>query len=927
MNTHDTLPRWTEAMLKAWGAVPAGGLLDPESQVWELLKLPPPNMAEAASLALVGRSLKYCQSVGIALPLLNGDVVTRLMVYLHRLRLDALQGGIRSPWLNPRNMEDNPDIVFISRPRTGLQELSRVVPLHARILRSGRIKADKEPHTSETLVVDGASDLMEMTDLIEKESHPFVMVIDGTRGGNEGIGSIENAMAEYFPETPRIVLLSLGDNEAISKVRSNSSNTHLWIMRLEDQAAISSLASTRQIFQMGLIGDDIANTALKNIAAQFVKLRQELETNKDFALKERLAIIGKVFRALNELVVPLPNLESALQEATRPGLFPVRCLERWLDIANQGSCRFGQTEMDSRRLITQVQSLHSLLMKSISGKTGWLHECLRNAQINKIKIMVLCGSPHEVTALENWLDDTLAHDWDETTYIVAMDGVKSYRQQRTAIDEVIVAGMLWPSRQHWLATPCQKMTIPVYAYEATQMERQIQFWWAKNGAASRSDGDKLRHWQLDWSAGRCKDEETSGIPLALEFIKCADHSKYPPSLIHTVVPVKMELDNWLDLLLEEPVLPSSTVERGESLNPDLVWINIEENERSLPWSKSSRVLVLKNAEIVPTLPNFLEAGDQIILLKQTEERLATQEKLFDMVAESEGMQQLVKASNRWRTLVNTVAANFKPHQVQPYLQLESINITNAAITNWYNHKVYGPRDRAAVLVFARLAGVKEPEKVALYISNGIEEIRRMHQHVGQQLRKALLDRSRGAATITIGTLTLDGCSFDEMIELATVVSVHQPTIQVVAAPKKDELTEIAEAIMSQFPNRLYFTTPALKSMSDSIYRDMSKFRACLQLMATELYLNYKEKHLRLHDVLNHFTKELIEFRPKMSNITMGKYFDNRQYKNRPADMNRHFCLGNARDAMRTLRIHFEWDEQDQLIVIHHAGKHLETTQS
>jgi hypothetical protein len=83
----------------------------------------------------------------------------------------------------------------------------------------------------------------------------------------------------------------------------------------------------------------------------------------------------------------------------------------------------------------------------------------------------------------------------------------------------------------------------------------------------------------------------------------------------------------------------------------------------------------------------------------------------------------------------------------------------------------------------------------------------------------------------------------------------------------------------------------------------------------------------MHEVLEHFSQEHIEFKPSMSDVTMGQFFDNRKYKQRTADMNRHFCLGNARDATRTLRIHFEWDDEDEQIVIHHAGRHLETTQS
>lgn len=96
MNMHRdsaTLPEWLAAMQESWGAVPAGDLLEQSSQVWESLKLSAPDKAEAASFAMVGRALKYGQSMGVALPVLSGDGTTRLMVYLHRLRLDALQGG------------------------------------------------------------------------------------------------------------------------------------------------------------------------------------------------------------------------------------------------------------------------------------------------------------------------------------------------------------------------------------------------------------------------------------------------------------------------------------------------------------------------------------------------------------------------------------------------------------------------------------------------------------------------------------------------------------------------------------------------------------------------------------------------------------------------------------------------------------------
>jgi hypothetical protein len=165
-----------------------------------------------------------------------------------------------------------------------------------------------------------------------------------------------------------------------------------------------------------------------------------------------------------------------------------------------------------------------------------------------------------------------------------------------------------------------------------------------------------------------------------------------------------------------------------------------------------------------------------------------------------------------------------------------------------------------------------------------------------------------------------------MIEIATVRSIRLPVTQAVAV-KDEGLSEVVNSILLQHPQRIYLTVPALKSMRDSVYRDTAKFRACLSLMATKLYEHYRDKTERLHDVLEHFTQESIDFHPKMSSVTMGQYSDNRKYKGKAADINRHFCLGNARDPSRTLRIHFDWDDEDKLLVIHHAGKHLETTQS
>ncbi|MCK2124633.1 hypothetical protein [Pseudomonas sp. PNPG3] len=915
---------WVQVMRGAWGAVPAGELLHPASEAWSSIKLPAPDEAECASFAVVGRALKYGQSVAIALPLMGGEGITRLMVYLHRIRLDSLQGGIRSPWLNPGNMEQCPDIVFISRPRIGFHDLSRVAALRARVLRTSDLKRNKAS-ASQTLVVDGSSDVMELVEAIGKGSKPFVLVVDGTRGGNENSAAVDSALSESFPDVPRITLLSLGDSDALERMRSNGTRSHLWVMRLEDKVALTSPARSDSQFMLNVIQDRRANTELSQLADRFFGLRRDLD-RKDAVLKERLAIIGKVFRSLNELPVPLSYLEQALQAATRPGLFPVRCLERWLQIAEKGSCLFGESEMGSRGLIQQLRNLHQLLMQSITGKASWLLKHLKVCCTNKAYTLVLCGSPHEVAALENWLDTELDEGWSETVQITAMDGVKAYRQFSGAVDEVIITGMLWPNRQHWLATPCRRLTIPAYEYEKPFVERMLQLWWAKHGVQSRLDGDKLTHWLLGWSSRRCSDIDTLPPSLSLNVTNTIDCSHYPSREREASIPLEMDYSNWLDMLMEQPAEPTAPVQSGEALTPDLIWISLENSQSELPWSKTRPVLVLRDEEIHLTPADELSEGDHIILLRHTDERIATQEKLFDMVALSEGMQQFLRAANRWRTMVDKVSARLTVAQVQAQLRKGKVKVCDATVGNWYRHKVYGPRDRAAVTVFARLSGAKNPENAALLVANAIEHVRTAHQQVGKQLRKAILERSAGATTVEIGELTLDGRAFDDMIELAVVKSIRVATTQAISS-KEEDLIDIASGVTDAHPGRIYMTNPAIKSLRDSVYRDHPKFRACLSLMATKLYDHYSTNTGRLHDVLEHFKQESIDFVPKMSAVTMGMYADNRQYKGKPANMDRHFCLGKARDPSRTLRIHFDWDADDKLLVIHHAGKHLETTQS
>jgi hypothetical protein len=922
------VPDWCAAMQEAWAAVPAAELLSPESEVWAQARLSPPDQAEGASFGIVGRTLKNRESLAVALPLLGGESVTRLMVYLHRVRWDAQLDGIRSPWLNREVVAANPDIVFVTRRQAGHLELSRVPQLHPRPLTPGSRRERRNGNLSETLVIDGGMDLMELTDLVERECRPFVFVIDGTRGGHDSAADLEAALAECFPVIPRILLLSLGDSEALERVRASRSSTHLWVMRLADRA---SLVPGTEKLQVGIILDRRADELMQATAARFLTLRRLLEINKDPVLKERLAIAGKVFRALNEAVVPLALLEQHLVHSTRPGLFPVRSLGRWLELAQEGSCSHGDAESGSMALVRQLREIHALLTRSETGKAMWLRGHLRAARGKRdMRVLVLCGSRHEASALEAWLDDHLDPEWTTTITVGAMDGVRAYRKHHDAYDEVILTGMLWPSRQHWLAAPGARVTIPAYPYETPQVEKLLNRWWQLHGAPSAPAGDKLRQWRMEWAAGRCLDDDTLPQAPVIDSIKCNAPGNYPAKEVVTVVEFDPGIEDWLELLLEEPTTPTAAAGMGESSQHGVVWIHTKEYGAPLPWPEHARVVVLREEDIEPTRANALEPGDEIVLLRHSEERIATHQQLMELVVqESEEVHQLAKQADRWDALVDRVGARKSVNEIHRSLHQMAITVVPATVRNWLNHRVYGPQNPRAILVFARLAGEADPERTARYIGNAILEVRKQHRAVGMALRQVLLEQRRGKGKVKVGGKSLE-FSVGDMVEIVTVTHIEAagPAPEPVAMtplPKLNPLVAIAEGVAAKLPNRLIFTPPAEKSMRSSAYADHAKFKAVLELMATELYDLYVSRHAGYPKVRDIFLKENVEFKQKMSDITMGRYSDNRQYKGKSADLNKHLCLGTAFDQAKCLRIHFDWDDEEKCLVIHHAGKHLDNS--
>lgn len=407
---------------------------------------------------------------------------------------------------------------------------------------------------------------------------------------------------------------------------------------------------------------------------------------------------------------------------------------------------------------------------------------------------------------------------------------------------------------------------------------------------------------------------------------------YPGSYKRTtkaiVIPMIDRHADWLDDLMAEPDVETVPANGATPNGVGVVWIRLVGQQEMVCWPQNRQVLVLRGEDIELALPGDLGTGDEILLLPHGDERIATQVALFQLFRdESEGLDQTVKFAEKWQSMVDgvfkklgTVAA------IQSHLKPAGVQISDQAIGNWGRHKVLGPDNPKVIEVFARLTGHSSPVKHATKVNNAIVSIRTEHRAIGRDLRRALIARAKGTDRVKIGTILLDSAMLDSLIEVRHVEEVLVPPLA--ARVENVGLPTMAAAVQEQYPDRLVFTAAAQRSMKECSFLDISKFRMCLELMATRLWPMYDRGAERMHELLPAFETEQITFAGGTAATTQGKFKEyDRTYKGKTVDIGKHFCVGKAWNPRLTMRIHFHWEAADRQIVIHHAGEHLKTTMS
>lgn len=138
------------------------------------------------------------------------------------------------------------------------------------------------------------------------------------------------------------------------------------------------------------------------------------------------------------------------------------------------------------------------------------------------------------------------------------------------------------------------------------------------------------------------------------------------------------------------------------------------------------------------------------------------------------------------------------------------------------------------------------------------------------------------------------------------------------------LTDVLERVEDQYADRMVLTRRARKSLRESPYADPPMALTAFDLLADVMY-RHLAGEMDYETVSKAMLTKGIVYAPRMSEVTMGRYPGYAAtWNGRPADMSRHLKLGTSRDPSHCMRIHFDWDESEQKIIVHHAGRHLPT---
>lgn len=917
---------WRGLVDQSWPAVTASDLLRGGDEVWNAEGLSTPKAEEAVALAALGRLLRYGQSLHLNLPIGREQTLPRLAFYLHRLRLDAACGLMRSTWLNSVTIARRNDLIVFGRTRRMLRDFSTSAVMRPIVVDTVRPLPPSE--FQRTLLISGHGDLLETLELLSQKSHPFAIVVQVTpQGCDDNAVNLIKVLPDFFPGIPIVALGYTG------QVLAESLPMHTWNTRIGDVVAMrhgsgEPLTYTPHI-EVVAARDPVMDAFVKKLGFMVWNLKCRMEESG--GASQELRALMAVDRALRCLNVPLPVHEQGTLRHVRGGRYPVRSIESWLEMASRLKGRRG----DIQELLAQILVMTRNMMKDLAevkpGRGEAVIRLCSEALNSNHRVSVLVGGRRDAEILQNYIEMRLGPESIENIIVTQMDGSTAVAPDQ--VDLAIYAGVLYPSRIHWLGLQAKRKLVLCHPFENERVCKQVQRWWENNALPSARMGDKHSLWSLQWPAqGHLKDVliDAEALPCnEAQFTLLEIDGEYPRQMRLAQLETTRGFDDWLNALMAEP-LP---VKRDDEIAPeptrDVIVLHLEGQSEPVRWAVNHQILRLEEFELVVCTAKDLQVGNELVMLVSSTERVATQRDLFDMFVENNhGLSQTLRIAEKWQEFVDAGVQKFKTVvELNRYLKGKRYEVTNSTVQNWAHGGVIGPQNPEVIRLLAALAEVPGADKMANIVANAIQVIRGEHRRIGSDLRRAIAaSRNREVSAVQIGSRRFSRDVFDAMVQISRVVRIELPSLDLVASAQMRSVKDVALDFAMRHGSMVIFTPGCERSMSRSSYADLGAFTKVLQILVDGFYPMYANRSKSLKEVEDMLARIPASYAGNMSDVTKGKFEQHyfRQYEGQRVDISRHIKLGRAYDQRYTLRLYFHWDEARAKIVVHHAGEHLPT---
>ena len=920
---------WRGLVEQSWPAITASELLRGSDEVWNDEGLSVPEEEEAVALAAAGRLLRYGQSVHMTLPIGSAPTWRRLALYLHRMRLDAAGGLVRSTWLNPVTIAQRNDLIVFGRPRRMLRDFSTSAVMRPRVVDALHPLAPSE--YQRTLLASGQGDLLETLELLSQKSQPFAIIVQVTpQGCDENSLSIIKILPDFFPGVPIVALGYTG------QVLPEALPMHAWNTRIGDVVAMrygsGELMTYTPHIEVVAARDAVMDAFVKKLGFMVWNLKRKMEETG--GVSQELSALMAVDRALRCLNVPLPVHEEGTLRHVRGGRYPIRMIESWLEIASRLKGRRGDIQDLHSQILIMSRDMMTHLLEAKPGRGEAIIKLCSDALNRNQRVSVLVGGRRDAEILQNYVEKRLGPEAIDFITVTQMDGSTAVPPER--VDLAIYAGVLYASRIHWLGLSAKMKLVLCHPFEHARVCEQVDRWWKSQALPSAPTGDKQRLWSLEWPArGYLRDALVDDEYLddkTTSFTLLEIDGEYPRQMRVAQLESARGFEDWLNALMTEPLPVQRDDEIASEPTRDVVVLYLEGQSEPVRCAVNHQILKLEGDELMVWIAKDLEVGNELVMLVSSEERVATQRDLFDMfVQNSHGLSQILRVAEKWQEFVDAGMQKLESAvELNKYLRSKRYEVHNTTVQNWAHGGVIGPQNPVAIRLLAELAEVQSADKMANMVANAIQVIRGEHRRIGTDLRRAIaVSRNRDISAVQIGARRFSRDVFDAMVQITRVVRIERPSLGQGASAQARSLKDVALDFATRHGAQVIFTAGCERSMSRSSYADLNAFAKVLQVLVDGIYPMYATKAKSLKEV-----KEMLQAIPAsyaggMSDITKGKtdqaYF--RLYEGQRVDISRHIKLGRMFDPRYTLRLHFHWDAERAKVVVHHAGEHLPTLNS